>query len=134
MYSAEFNRLTYAESGRRAAAETAAQGGAVVDATFRHRADRDAFADAFAGAAPVLFVECQAPARVLAQRAAQRDRQPGRVSDASLAVVVRENEGWEPLDELAPEARLTLRSDRPVEAQLTDLVVLLDRRLGTVLS
>ena len=87
MYSAEFNRLTYAELGRRAARATAACGGALVDATFRHRADRDAFADAFGDAAPLLFVECRAPARVLAQRAAQRDRQPTRVSDASLSVV-----------------------------------------------
>ena len=66
-YSADFNRLTYAELGRRAAREIAACGGALVDATFRHRADRDAFADAFGDAAPLLFVECRAPARVLAR-------------------------------------------------------------------
>jgi predicted kinase len=46
-YSAEFNRLTYAELGRRAAREASRRGGALVDATFRHRVDRDAFADAF---------------------------------------------------------------------------------------
>ena len=73
-YSPEFNRLTYAELGRRAARATAACGGALVDATFRHRADRDAFANAFGDAAPLLFVECRAPAGVLAERAAQRDR------------------------------------------------------------
>ncbi len=129
-YSAEFNRLTYAELGRRAARQTAAIGGALVDATFRHRADRDAFAAAFADAAPLMFVECQAPARVLAERAAQRDRQPARVSDASLSVVVRESSAWDPLDELAPEAHVTLRSDRPVEAQLEDLRALLDSRIG----
>ena len=130
VYRAEFNRLTYAELGRRAARETAARAGALVDATFRHRADRDAFADAFADAAPLLFVECRAPASVLAQRAAKRDRQPTRVSDASLSVVIRESSAWEPLDELAPEAHVTLRSDRPVEAQLEDLRALLDRRIG----
>ena len=129
-YSAEFNLLTYAELGRRAAREITACGGAIVDATFRHRADRDAFANVFGDAAPLLFVECRAPARVLAERAAQRDRQPGRVSDASLSVVVRESSTWEPLDELPPEAHVTLRSDRPVEAQLEDLRALLDRRIG----
>ena len=129
-YSAEFNRLTYAELGRRAAREASARGGALVDATFRHRVDRDTFADAFADAAPLLFVECRAPARVLAQRAAQRDTHPGRVSDASLSIVLRESSSWEPLDELAPEAHVTLRSDRPVEAQLEDLRALLDRRIG----
>jgi uncharacterized protein len=130
VYSTDFNRMTYAELGRRAARGTAACGGALVDATFRRRADRDAFADAFGHAAPLLFVECRAPARVLAERAAQRDRQPGRVSDASLSVVVRESSAWEALDELPPEAHVTLRSDRRVEAQLEDLRALLDRRIG----
>ena len=130
VYTPEFNLLTYAELGRRAARETTACGGAVVDATFRHRADRDAFADGFGDAAPVLFVECRAPARVLAERAAHRDREPRRVSDASLSVVVRESSAWEPLDELPPEAHVTLRSDRPVDAQLEDLRALLDTRIG----
>jgi aminoglycoside phosphotransferase family enzyme/predicted kinase len=129
-YSAEFNRLTYAELGRRAAKETAARGGTIVDATFRHRADREAFAQAFGDAAPALFVECWAPARVLAERAARRDRRPSRVSDASLAVVLRESSAWEPLDELPAEAHVTLRTDRGVEAQLEDLRALLDRRMG----
>jgi uncharacterized protein len=130
VYSDEFNRLTYAELGRRAAQGVAVCGGALVDATFRHRADRDAFAEGFADAAPLLFVECLAPAHVLAGRAAQRDRQPSRVSDASLSVVTRERAAWTPLDEVPPEAHVTLRSDRPVEAQLADLRALLDRRIG----
>ena len=130
VYTPEFNLLTYAELGRRAARGITACGGAVVDATFRHRADRDAFADGFGDAAPVLFVECRAPARVLAERAAHRDREPRRVSDASLSVVVREISAWEPLDELLPEAHVTLRSDRPVDAQLEDLRALLDTRIG----
>jgi aminoglycoside phosphotransferase family enzyme/predicted kinase len=129
-YSAEFNRLTYAELGRRAAREAAACDGAIVDATFRHRADRDAFADTFGDAAPVLFVECRAPPQVLAERAARRDLQPKRVSDASLSVVVRESSTWEPLDELPAEAHVTLRTDRRVEDQLADLRALLDRRIG----
>jgi aminoglycoside phosphotransferase family enzyme/predicted kinase len=130
VYGADFNRRTYAELARRAAREVAARGGAVVDATFRHRADRDAFAEAFGDAAPLLFVECRAPVRVLAERAAERDRQPGGVTDASLAVVLRESSVWDPLDELAPEAHVTVRSDRLVEAQLADLLAVLDRRLG----
>jgi aminoglycoside phosphotransferase family enzyme/predicted kinase len=129
-YGAEFNRLTYVELGRRARDATATLGGAVVDATFRHRADRQAFAAAFDDAAPLLFVECRAPTPVLAERAARRDRQARRISDASLAVVLRERSRWEPLDELPGEAHVTLRSDRPVEAQLEDLRALLDRRMG----
>jgi len=130
VYSAEFNRLTYAELGRCAARESSAHGGALVDATFRHRTDRDSFTEAFADAAPLLFVECRAPARVLAKRAGQRDNRPGGASDASLSIVLRESPSWEPLDELAPESHVALRTDRPVEAQLEDLRALLDRRIG----
>ncbi|MGH2880841.1 MAG: AAA family ATPase [Solirubrobacteraceae bacterium] len=129
-YTVEANRLTYAELGRLAAREVTAHGGALVDATFRHRADRDAFAQAFAGVAPLLFVECQAPAETLARRAAARAREPERISDASLQVVVRESVMWEPLLEVPPEAHVVLRSDRPVEAQITDLMALLDQRVA----
>lgn len=128
-YTADFNRLTYGELGRLAAREASAHGGALVDATFRHRASRDAFGQAFAGVAPLLFVECQAPADTLAQRAAAREHRPDRVSDASLQVVVRESSTWEPLQEVAPEAHLVLRSDRPVQAQIADLMALLDQRV-----
>jgi len=130
VYGVDFNRLTYAELGRRAAREAAVCGGALVDATFRHRADRDAFSDGFENAAPLLFVECRAPVSVLAARASRRDSRPRQTSDATLPVVVRESSRWEPLDEVAPEAHLTLRSDRPVEAQLQDLLACLDRRIG----
>lgn len=132
IYGAEFSALTYAELGRRAARQVAARGGAIVDATFRHRADRDAFAAAFAGAAPLLFVECQAPAAVLARRAAKRDREPGHVSDANLAVATRERSSWEPLDEVAPGAHLALRTDRRVEDTAVDLLALLDQRIARI--
>ncbi|MGN6188786.1 MAG: AAA family ATPase, partial [Conexibacter sp.] len=68
-YAPGVNRRTYAELGR-LAAEAAARDGAIVDATFRHRTDRDAFHAALvappsAGAPtaspatpPPLFVEC----------------------------------------------------------------------------
>ena len=68
-YSAEMNRQTYLELGRRTAAEQPV----VVDATFRFAADREAFAAA-AGAASesAIWIECRAPAAVIARRAAAR--------------------------------------------------------------
>jgi hypothetical protein len=130
LYSAEVSRRTHAELGQRARGAIAIHGGVLIDATFRHRADRDAFAAAFSDAAPVLFVECRAPARVLAERAVQRDQSPARVSDASVAVVVRERSSFDPLDEVEPEAHLTVRTDRPSEAVAAELVTLLDGRIG----
>ena len=44
--------------------------------------------------------------------------------------MLHESSTWEPLDELAPGAHVTLRTDRPVDAQLEDLRALLDRRIG----
>jgi len=52
VYRDELNRLTYAELGRRAAREVKPCGGAIIDAKCRHRADREAFAQVFSGAAP----------------------------------------------------------------------------------
>ncbi|HWC28365.1 MAG TPA: AAA family ATPase [Solirubrobacteraceae bacterium] len=129
-YGADFNRLTYAELGRRAAEQVGAHGGALIDATFRHRDDRDAFAGTFAGAAPLLYVECVAPPAVLARRAQRRDRDSAGISDASLEVVEREMASWEPLHEVAADAHVAIRTDRPVDDAVADLLGLLDERIG----
>jgi uncharacterized protein len=129
-YSEEFNRATYAELGRLAASEALAHGGALVDATFRHRRDRDAFTHAFANQAPLLLVECLTPASVLAERAAQRERDPSRVSDATLSVVLSEHVTWEPLEEVQADRHVTLRTDRQLQKILADLIALLDQRLS----
>ena len=67
-YSDEFSRAPHAELGRLAAAEIAARGGAIVDATVRRRRDREAFAQAFAAAARVIFIESGASAHVVVAR------------------------------------------------------------------
>jgi aminoglycoside phosphotransferase family enzyme/predicted kinase len=126
-YGPDASRRTYADLGRRAAQRVAAAGGVLIDATFRHRADRDAFRAGFGEAAPLLYVECRVPAAELERRARTRDRDPARVSDADVAVVLREAGTWEPLDEVAADAHVTLRADRPVAALVDDLIALLDR-------
>ena len=133
-YEPEMNRLTYRELGRHASAETRANGGAIVDATFRHREDRAAFAQGFAAAAPLIFIECLAPAAELERRARLRDQDPGHVSDATLDIVTREAGAWDPLDEVAPAAHVTLRNDRPGDDVMADLLGLLDRRIRRLTS
>ena len=66
IYRAEWNARTYAELGSRASDALAANGGAIVDATFRHRADRVAFTTALGASRPIVFIECRAPSAVLA--------------------------------------------------------------------
>ncbi len=129
-YSAEWNARTYAELARLSRVAVAGSGGAIIDATFRHFADRQTFARAFKSRSPMLFVECTAPQSVLAERGARREQGAERISDAGAAIIMRERLSWEPLDELAPEAHVVLRTDRPVERIIDDLVSVLDHRLN----
>lgn len=125
-YSEEASIGTYRELGVRAARLAAV--GAVVDATFRRRSHRAGFHAAFG--AKAVFVECRAPAGVVAQRAARRESDPQRVSDATPAIAARQLAEFEPLDEVSPERHLTLRTDRPLEAMLDELEAALDARLS----
>jgi predicted kinase len=77
----------------------------------------------------MLFVECHAPGATLAQRAARRARAPSRISDADAAVVAREQQSWEPLDEVPAAAHLAVRTDRSGEEVLSDVLALIDQRL-----
>jgi aminoglycoside phosphotransferase family enzyme/predicted kinase len=124
-YSEEASLSTYRELGARAAAH--ATSGAIVDATFRRRSHRAAFGEAFDG--PALFVECRAPATVVAERAASREADPGRVSDATPAIAAAQLAEFDPLDEVAPERHLGLRTDRPRDDVLAELEAALDARL-----
>lgn len=69
---------------------------------------------------------------MLAQRAAKRDREPRRVPDATLSFVLREISSWEPLDEVAPPAHMTLSTDRPIEDLAAELLGLLDQCIGRI--
>lgn len=133
-YRDEFSRATYSELGWRAVAEVAARGGVIVDATFRRAADREQFATAFAGSAPVVFIECVAPAAALAERAIARGRDERHGSDATIGVVMRERERWQPLDEVRGDAHLLVRTDRPVEQILAEIMTVLDERLWRAAS
>ncbi|MGZ4200566.1 MAG: bifunctional aminoglycoside phosphotransferase/ATP-binding protein [Thermoleophilaceae bacterium] len=109
-YRASFSRRTYAALGEQARAELEHRGGAVVDATFRRRSERELFM-AVSGAR-VLFVECAAPLAVRRERLRQRVGVPGQASDATQEVARRQL--FAPLDEVGPDRHLILRSDREV--------------------
>ena len=125
VYSEQESLRTYRELGARAAAAT---GGVIVDATFRSRAHREAFRESFQGRA--LFVECTAPAEVVAERAVRRELDPTRVSDATPAIAAHQRSAFEPLDEVAPDAHLLLRTDRPLDDVVAALEDWLDLRLA----
>jgi aminoglycoside phosphotransferase family enzyme/predicted kinase len=129
-YDPRFSVRTYRELGRRAGSAVIDRGVMVVDATFRHAADRAAFADGYAGGAPVLFAQCVTPAAVLAHRATDRDHNRDQVSDATAEIVRRERDRFEPLDEIDGDDHLLVRTDRPASAVIADLLALLDVRLA----
>jgi len=130
-YTPQRSRRTYRELARLAAA-AARNGGTIVDATFRRRADRDAF---HAGLAPArfgepLFVECVAPAAVLAHRAMRRLADPQRISDATAPLALAQLRDWEPLDEVPAARHHRLRTDREPAAIADALAAALDAALA----
>jgi aminoglycoside phosphotransferase family enzyme/predicted kinase len=128
-YATSFNRRTYAELGRLAREELELRGGVLVDATFRHPADRAAFVEEL-GDLPSLLVECRAPARVRLERARRRLREAGAVSDADADVVRLQSENAGLLDDLPPGRHVMVRSDRPPGEILDELGALIDARLA----
>jgi predicted kinase len=127
LYDDAVDQAVYSELGRRARQD--ARHGVITDATFRRRADRDAFREALGDGIPVLVVECSAPAHVLESRARAREGDPNRVSDAGVEIVRRQLNEAEPLDEIAARDHVPVRSDQPVERMLAAVADALDRRI-----
>lgn len=128
-YSEYLTIQTYRELGSRAA-ESATAGGVIVDATFRSRLQRDAFAEGFGEPLPApLYVSCSAPESLLLTRARDRELDPARISDAGPDIVARQAGELDPFDEIPADRVLELRTDRPpgdsvdrIEAWLDDLL------------
>lgn len=128
-YRDEFNLRTYATLGRLAREALEREGGATVDATFRRRPEREAFREGFGDDLDATsFVQCVAPAPVLAERAAGRE--PDSPSDATVELVGVQLEEFAPLDEVAARRHMVVRTDRPLGEVIDDLEALLDSRLG----
>ena len=104
----------------------------MVDATFRYAADRQAFAAAAGAAAEgAVWIECRAPAAVIARRAAARSSQPDRVSDADAAIAARQLTEWAPLTEIPATNRVTVATDRSPEASVLAARDALDERMAS---
>ena len=129
-YSPEATMRTYAEMGRRARAELARNGAAIVDATFHRRASRAAFRDQLGDLRDrLLLVECTAPADLLLARAKRGELQRDRVSDAGAAVIRRQLAELEPIEERWAAARTKLSTDPPVEQLVAEVEGFIDRTL-----
>ena len=83
------SRAVYAELAQRARIAIRESGGAIVDATFRRKADADAFAAVSPLAASAAWIVCEAPPAVLLERARERALRDS-VSDAGPNIVAQE--------------------------------------------
>jgi uncharacterized protein len=109
-----YSAAVYARLGRLAAIALAGHGGAIIDASFRRRTDRPAFARGLCPCpAEAIFVECRAPPDVLDERMRERARRGHPVDP--------DRHSFAPLDDIAPSRRLAVCTNRPV-ALLPDVV------------
>ena len=125
-YGPGMSAATYDALGREA---HGLEGPVIADATFHRRELREVFRRALGKRArELLFVECTAPVGVLERRLLDREREPARVSDATLAVLRRQLEDRDPLDEVPASAHLSLRCDQPTDVLAAAIEEALDRR------
>ncbi|MGD9736012.1 MAG: AAA family ATPase [Solirubrobacterales bacterium] len=128
IYDAGSTARTYRELGREARSALADERGVIVDATFHRRAERDSFAEGLGGlAAPQLTVQCVASRSTLLRRAASRQREAARVSDAGPEIVHRQLAEWEPFDRGQREGNSLL--ELCTELDPAGLVALVERDL-----
>lgn len=128
-YSREFTERTYRELGAAARAALGEGGGAIVDATFHRRAERDAFrAGLDGGAAPLLFVECRGPVELLRARVRDRELDPDRVSDAGVEIVERQLAALEPPAEIPERDRTQVDADAPPSELAAEVEQAIDNR------
>ena len=130
-YSQEFTERTYRELGAASRDALESASGVIVDATFHRRRERDAFrAGLGENSVPLLFVECQAPTDVLLSRLRERQRDPGRVSDADADVLRRQLAERESLEEVPPEARAKLVAEASPPELAIDVEAFVDSHAG----
>jgi aminoglycoside phosphotransferase family enzyme/predicted kinase len=126
VYDEAMNARTYEALGRAAAEAAATGGGAIVDATFRRRADREAFRAGLGEGVPVVYVELTAAPEVLRARAERRLRDAARISDGTPELALAQLAEFAPLTEVPPADHHLLRADREPEALAAALAAALD--------
>ena len=126
-YTSEFTERTYREMGRSVRRLLEQGTGVIVDATFHRRDERDAFRAGLGRPdARLLFVECRAPAEILAARVGIRMSKPERVSDADQTIVERQLDEFEPLHEVPPRQHIQPTTDAPVQELLEEVEAFID--------
>jgi uncharacterized protein len=120
IYSATMTEKTYKKMARTAEQQIAQGKGALLDATFLRRAQREKFVR-LAGKhkIPLLLIHCSASDLTTQARLAHRQAQGQDVSDGRWEIFVRPKDAFESFDDIEFSARLELDTEAPA-ATLAD--------------
>jgi uncharacterized protein len=128
-YSAAFTHATYEQLARDALdALRGGDGGVLVDATCRSRADRGPLLSSLRAARTrLLIVRCEVPLELALQRAARRLRDPRRVSDATPEIAEEQFRDFEDFDARSEGPVLRLDTSQPLDGQVAQVALATDR-------
>ncbi len=130
-YSAGFTRATYEQLTRDALLALRRQGGVIVNATCRSRADRAVLLDGIRAAGAALsIVRCEVPLELALERAARRLGDPRRVSDADPRIAAEQFHNFDELDERPGAAVLRLDTAQALGTQIAQIARAVDDSSG----
>ena len=116
LYTESFNALTYDCLLKQAEESLQSGTGVTVDATFKNRQHRQQFLELSSRhRLPVLFVECRASEEKTLERLKNRQLRPGEVSDATVAVYLRQRNEFAPLSALPDSMRMIVSTENNPE-------------------
>jgi predicted kinase len=131
LYAPQQSARTYARMLALADAELQAGRGAIVDATFLRRVDREAVRDiAAARGAPVLFVECECDEQEARRRLRLRQAVDADPSDADERVYARQRLEYESFDATERAQRLGVDTTQDAAVVSTLIEAEMRRRCG----
>ena len=132
IYDAAMTERTYARMAHEAKKQMLIGGGAILDATFGRRAQREKIMRLAAKhQIPLLVIHCSASAATTERRLRLRAAEASDVSDAGWEVYMAQKSLYEPMDEIAPDRCLDLDTDAPLEKLVDDSEAFLRSRLAT---
>ncbi len=122
-YSREFTQRTYAALLEEAAARLGDGAGVIVDATFAAPPYRaEALAVAARTRRPPLFVECVASHDEIVRRLTHRERRAGEISDAGVAIYLRQRGEFVAFGEIPQSCHLAVDTERGLEAASATII------------
>jgi uncharacterized protein len=130
IYDARMTQRTYARMARDAAERIHAGEGAILDATFGRREQREKIIRlAEKHGIPLLVIRCLASEATTARRLRLRSATGSDFSDAGWEVYAAQTAAYEPMEEIKADRRLELDTDTPLEKLVDDCEAFLRSRL-----